>query len=575
VNLFRMILMEMVYRDKYAIIDKSMSDSNVGARKKKNIRNHIFIINGIINEALQNKSKSIDIQILDYRQCFDSMWLKECINDLYEAGVTDDALALIFESNKNNQVAVKTPAGLTKRELVKEIVLQGEVFGPLQCSVQVDSFGKECLSQSKHLYSYRGCVGIPPLAMIDDLLAVSDCGVETVKTNAYLNAKTSTKKLQFGGQKCHKLHVGKTQHVCPELYVDDWKMKKVKEYETGIRNLEDVFDGDFPMEEVQDEKYLGDILTNDGTNTKNVESRKSKGVGAVSQLMSMLEEISFGPFYFQVAMVLRSTLLINSSLTNSEAWYGLTKSYIDSPEWNDLNLLRRIFEVPDFCPKEMLYLETGCLPVSYMIVIRRLMYLQYILHEDESSLIYKFFQSQLRTPLKGDWVLEVQKNLSEYKISTTFEEIKKMSEEKFKKQVKKAVRSKAFEDLIKVKNSHSKVKHIEYKEFKMANYLEPNTLSNIEAKFVFHARCRMLRVKTNYKQSNKELFCPVCKREEVEDSQPHLLECEALVSGKNITQKLPEYNHLFSDKLEDQIKIGRIMKQHFGKRRKILEKEKS
>ena len=274
-------------------------------------------------------------------------------------------------------------------------------------------------------------------------------------------------------------------------------------------------------------------------------------------------------------MVLRSTLLINSSLTNSEAWYGLTQSDIDSLEWNDLNLLRRIFEVPVSCPKEMLYLETGCLPVSYMIVIRRLMYLHYILHEDESSLIYKFFQSQLRTPLKGDWVLEVQKNLSEYKISTTFEEIKKMSEEKFKKQVKKAVRSKAFEDLIKVKNSHSKVKHIEYKEFKMANYLEPNTLSNIEAKFVFHARCRMLRVKTNYKQSNKKLFCPVCKREEVEDSQPHLLECEALVSDKNLTQKLPEYNHLFSDKLEDQIKIGRIMKQHFGKRRKILEKEKS
>ena len=44
---------------------------------------------------------------MDYRQCFDSMWLKECINDLYNAGVTDDALALIFEANKNNQVAVK------------------------------------------------------------------------------------------------------------------------------------------------------------------------------------------------------------------------------------------------------------------------------------------------------------------------------------------------------------------------------------------------------------------------------------------------------------------------------------
>ena len=59
------------------------------------------------------------------------MWLKECINDLYTAGVTDDSLALIFEANKNNQVAVNTPAGITAREMIHEIVLQGEVFGPL------------------------------------------------------------------------------------------------------------------------------------------------------------------------------------------------------------------------------------------------------------------------------------------------------------------------------------------------------------------------------------------------------------------------------------------------------------
>ena len=100
--------MKLVYQDKYDTVDNSMSDSNVGARKKKNIQNHIFVINGIINEAIKNK-KDIDIQILDYRQCFDGMWLDECINDLYEAGITDDSLALIYEANKNNQVAVKTP----------------------------------------------------------------------------------------------------------------------------------------------------------------------------------------------------------------------------------------------------------------------------------------------------------------------------------------------------------------------------------------------------------------------------------------------------------------------------------
>ena len=156
VNCFRNILMKMVYQDECAIVDKSMSDSNVGARKKKSIRNHIFVINAVINEAIRNKSRNIDILIKDYRQCFDSMWLKECINDLYDSGVTDNNLNMIFEANRLNKVAVNTPAGITAREEIEEIVLQGEVFGPLQCSVQVDTFGKECLEEGKFLYKYRG-----------------------------------------------------------------------------------------------------------------------------------------------------------------------------------------------------------------------------------------------------------------------------------------------------------------------------------------------------------------------------------------------------------------------------------
>ena len=76
--------MKMVYKEKYDIVDENMSDSNVGARKAKNIRNHIFVLNGVINEAVNSKHLSIDIEILDYKQCFDSMWLEETINDLWK-----------------------------------------------------------------------------------------------------------------------------------------------------------------------------------------------------------------------------------------------------------------------------------------------------------------------------------------------------------------------------------------------------------------------------------------------------------------------------------------------------------
>ena len=47
VNIMRSILMKLIYQEKYPIVDKYMSDSQIGARREKNIRNHIFVINGI------------------------------------------------------------------------------------------------------------------------------------------------------------------------------------------------------------------------------------------------------------------------------------------------------------------------------------------------------------------------------------------------------------------------------------------------------------------------------------------------------------------------------------------------
>ena len=132
--------------------------------------------------------------------------MEECLNDLWEPGIEDDKLSLIHQINK--EVKVKTPVGFTESETVNNVVMQGEIFGPLCCSVQVDTFGKECLREGKLLYSYKGEVGIPPLAMVDDLVCISQCGINSVKINAFLNVKTNPKKLQFGVSKCHKMHVG-------------------------------------------------------------------------------------------------------------------------------------------------------------------------------------------------------------------------------------------------------------------------------------------------------------------------------------------------------------------------------
>ena len=88
---------------------------------------------------------------------------------------------------------------------------------PLECSVQVDTYGKECMDEDKYLFYYRENVSVPDVSMVDDLLSVSHCGKDSVMTNAFLNAKTNMKKLQYGEDKCHKIHVGSDKSICEYL----------------------------------------------------------------------------------------------------------------------------------------------------------------------------------------------------------------------------------------------------------------------------------------------------------------------------------------------------------------------
>ena len=73
--------------------------------------------------------------------------------------------------------------------------------------------------------------------------------------------------------------------------------------------------------------YLGDIIRDDGKNSSNVKNRVNKGVGLITEIYSILENISFGHHYFDIAKILREARLINAILTNAEVWYSLSRTH--------------------------------------------------------------------------------------------------------------------------------------------------------------------------------------------------------------------------------------------------------
>ena len=59
------------------------------------------------------------------------------------------------------------------------------------------------------------------------------------------------------------------------------------------------------MSNVTKDTYLGDIISSDGRNTKNVTSRISKGIGIITQINHLLEMVSLGHHYMEIALLFR------------------------------------------------------------------------------------------------------------------------------------------------------------------------------------------------------------------------------------------------------------------------------
>ena len=177
--------------------------------------------------------------------------------------------------------------------------MQGSVWGPIQCTTSMDKLGELAYKSGKALYNYKG-VPIPPLGMIDDVLAVAECGTKSVKTNSVINSFVDSQKLQLSAKKCHKIHVGNQTTFCPALKIDDKRMEKVEE-----------------------DTYLGDIVSSSGTCHPKISRRVGKGYGISNEILSIVDEIPLGGHRVATALKLREAMLINGILFNSEIWYGI------------------------------------------------------------------------------------------------------------------------------------------------------------------------------------------------------------------------------------------------------------
>ena len=142
-------------------------------------------------------------------------------------------------------------------------------------------------------------IRIPPLAMIDDVLAVTKCGIDSIEVNSLINMKVEANKLRLSDEKCILIHVSKSCEPCDNNLKVHEKIMKKKHMGT----------------------YLGEIITEDGKLDETVDNRRSKGVGVVSQISGIISSLSFGFHFFNISFTLReSMLLLKNKLKFLKSW---------------------------------------------------------------------------------------------------------------------------------------------------------------------------------------------------------------------------------------------------------------
>ena len=63
----------------------------------------------------------------------------------------------------------------------------------MQCSVQIDSIGRDSLAKDLEPFKYKENIEIPALGMVDDILTITKCSVTEVAINATVNAFIKTR----------------------------------------------------------------------------------------------------------------------------------------------------------------------------------------------------------------------------------------------------------------------------------------------------------------------------------------------------------------------------------------------
>ena len=480
------------------------------------------------------------ITVYDFAQCFDALWLEDCIVSLWKLGIRDETLSTLYDMNKKAVIQVKTPVGISNKFSQETIVKQGTVSGPPMCSTSTAEFA----ALNKVRGFPIGNFNINTIILVDDILNANSAPDDVITSHKNMEVFSHLKRLPVNGRKCFLLPIN-AKEAC--------KIPCLK-FE-GIR-----------MEVVDLVLYLGNIFSSKGDNKEKIKDRVNKAKTCMIESISLCSEITLGVYIVQSLLLAQSMMFIPTLLFGAQTWTNLTVEDTKMIKTSQLQFLKRILRAPSSACNSITFLELGVLPAQYEIHIMKLTFLHHILTLEEDDPVKVVYMEQLKTPEEKNWAQEVLKLRTMYEIKESDLEIVELSKDEWKAIVSNGVKEQAIISLNEEKNCLSKSS-----SFPDAEYLQPSkylfhfTVSR--ACLLFRVRCRIINIKDvqRYKFGDDQ-SCRVCG--DSDETINHVLtECSALTRqqvgvGDEYSEDLEVLDRViqrveeFQDAVEEQEEAG-------------------
>ena len=317
-------------------IELYYSKFQAGGKQNRSTVDNLFLLTAVIDHAAYRNS-SIILTLYDFKTCFDSLWLEDCLNVLWDARIQNELFSIIYQLNKTCCITAQTPFGPTDQLMVENLVKQGTVLGPILCGTSVSDYCK--LEANPYSGFYIGHVEVRSLGFMDDLNDINTNITDVVNSNDMAVHFESIKRLRFSADKCEIIKIGNHCEALPKLTIN---REIVKEKEKI--------------------KYLSDFFNSKGSNTALINERVTAMISVTPDLIAMGKEISLGNYETEILLILYNAVFLNKLLFNCQSWSKLTKNDLRQLEMKQLELFKHIMEVPHTTSNIGMFLELRLLP---------------------------------------------------------------------------------------------------------------------------------------------------------------------------------------------------------------------